>query len=185
MVARVAPLYPNTFLVAGPCSTPAEVADLTAHAFDISDQLGVNTIVATSTSHLVSDYAGVVVVGPSLTSGTKGRQMDIVAAVLEAEALAHRVPVIAPQAATEAASCHACGHWQTIATVRNGHGEVFCADCRGAASGCSWCLEDDETEPVYTGSGFVPMCGPCADVEKVLHPSPWNLTTSEQTPAHA
>ncbi|MFF2716090.1 hypothetical protein [Streptomyces sp. NPDC058011] len=180
----VRPLHPNTVLVTGPCSTPAEIADLTAHAFDVTDQLGVNTIVATSTSHLVSDYAGIVVVGTSLTSGTKGRRMDIVAAALEAEALAHRVPVIVPQAVTEAASCEACGQSQTIATVRNHHGEVFCADCRGAAQGCAWCLIDEESEPVSTGSGFMPMCGPCADVEKVLHPSPWNLTTAEQTPTH-
>ncbi|WP_103538627.1 MULTISPECIES: hypothetical protein [unclassified Streptomyces] len=180
-----APLHPNTLLITGPCSTPAEIADLTAVAFDVTDQLGVNTIVATSTSHFVRDYAGIVVVGPSLTSGTKGRQMDIVATVLEAEALAHRVPVIVPQATTEAASCDACGQWQTIATVRNHHGEVFCRDCRGDAPGCSWCLEDDETEPVYTGTGFAPMCAPCADVEKVRRPSPWNLSTSERIPAHA
>ncbi|MFF9350530.1 hypothetical protein [Streptomyces sp. NPDC014734] len=180
---RAAPLHANTLLVTGPCSTPTEVADLTAHAFDVTDQLGVNTIVATSTSHLVSDYAGVVVSGPSLTAGAKGRQMDIVAAVLEGEAIAHRVPVIVPQAVTEAAPCDACGQRQTIATVRSHYEEVFCADCRGDAPGCSWCLEDDETEPVYTGTGFAPMCAPCANVEKARQPSAWNLTALERATA--
>ncbi|MET8418202.1 hypothetical protein ACWD7C_30100 [Streptomyces sp. NPDC005134] len=161
-------------LVVGPCQTPAEVADLTAYAFDVTDQLGYASVVATSTDHLVTNFAGVVVYGPSLTEGATGR-IDLVSCVLEAEAIAHKLPVITPQSARDAASCDACGQFQTIATVRDAHGEVFCVDCTGDALGCAHCLEDEPTEPVYVDGGWAPQCEGCARITKSLKPSEWNI----------
>ncbi|MFJ6466841.1 hypothetical protein ACIQM0_38540 [Streptomyces sp. NPDC091387] len=162
----------SAVLVTGPCSTPAECDDLTAFAYDVTDQLGFRTVVATSDTVDVREFAALVVYGPSLSDpmSTVGTAM-----VLEAEAALYDVPVIVAQPVSDFATCDACGQRQTIATVRNGHGEVFCVDCTGDAPGCAQCLADEVTEPVYVDGAWVPMCSSnCAGIGKALNPSPWN-----------
>lgn len=160
-------------LVVGPVATPAQIDDVTAFAFDVCDQLGHSTVVATNDRIDVREFAAVVVYGPSLTHG--GDTGITPAVILEAEAHAYDVPVIVPQPMSYCAACDACEQVQTIATVRNEMGEPFCADCRGDAPGCSWCGADEVTEPVFVDGMWSPQCLGCAAVTKKVRPSERNL----------
>lgn len=173
------PAPANAIIVIGPVGTDAERDCLTASAFDVCDQLGRPTVVATSDDIDVRDFAAVVICGPALSD-----PLSVVgtAMVLEAEAALYDMPVIVAQPFSRAALCEACGQLQTIATVRNAHGEVFCADCRGEALGCSQCFADESTEPVYVDGGWVPMCKGCAGIAKALKPSVWNPVNEAEEP---
>ncbi|MCX5498993.1 hypothetical protein OG887_06245 [Streptomyces sp. NBC_00053] len=166
-------MYANTILVVGPVSTEIQRDDLTAFAFDVTNQLGHPAIIATSTDVDVRDFAAVVVYGPALSSSLA---VVDTAMVLEAEAVLHDVPVIVPQPLSCAAACDACEQYQTLVTVRSAHGEPFCATCWGNTPGCYQCLATNEpTEPVFVDGGWVPQCKGCARITRALHPSDWNL----------
>ncbi|MEV7254018.1 hypothetical protein [Streptomyces cyaneofuscatus] len=159
-------MYVNTYLVTG----SADVTDLTALAFDVCDQYGVSVAVATDDTD-VSRYAALVVEGPSLADPASKVGTAV---IMEALAELHGVPVIFPQSLREFDSCEGCNQAQTIRTVRDGEGVVFCRDCFGQTSGCAQCFADEPTEPVYVDGVWVPFCGGCAKITKALHPSPWN-----------
>ncbi|MCX4825112.1 hypothetical protein OG883_35680 [Streptomyces sp. NBC_01142] len=148
-------------LIVGACQSDAERSDLYAFAFDVTDQLCRPTVVATHDHFDVRQFAAVVVYGPSLED-EQPAPMDPYAAVLEAEAHAYGVPVVAPQSVHLTAACDACAQVQTIATARNECGEVFCVDCRGESAGCAWCFEDEPTEPLAVDGGWALMCSGCA-----------------------
>ncbi|MEV8393864.1 MULTISPECIES: hypothetical protein [unclassified Streptomyces] len=148
-------------LVVGPCQAEGERADLRAWAYDVCDQMCVSVVVATHDQYDVRDFGAVYVYGRSLADGATTGSYDPYGIVLEAEAWAYGVPVITPQSVRLAASCDACGQYQTINTVRNGHGEVFCRDCEYSGR-CAWCAEDTVTDPFPTPDGWAPFCEPCA-----------------------
>ncbi|MFI1532520.1 hypothetical protein [Streptomyces griseus] len=161
------PVFANAFLVTG----SADFADLTAFAFDVCDQFGVPVTVADDSTD-VSRYAALVVYGPSLADPASKVGTSV---IMEALAELHDVPVIFPQGLREHDSCEGCDQTQTIRTVRDEDGAVFCRDCAGKTSGCSHCFTTDEaTEPVYLDGVWVPFCAGCAKITKALHPSEWN-----------
>ncbi|MEU5765037.1 hypothetical protein ABZ782_03825 [Streptomyces asoensis] len=144
-------------LLVGPCATPADVDDLRAYGFDVCDQMGLSVVVATSDDVDVRDFSAVYVYEPT------GRVAPV-AALLEGEAYLHGVPVVRQQSVFQAAACDACAQVQTIATVRNEYGEVFCVDCRGLAAGCAHCGDDTVTRPVDVDGAWAPICRPCVEV---------------------
>lgn len=79
---------PNTtaILVIGPCSTPNQLADLTAMAYDVADRLHVRAVVANSMEYDVTDYAAVMV-------GQSAHE-SVSATVLWGDALAGGVPTL-------------------------------------------------------------------------------------------
>ncbi|MFJ2703003.1 hypothetical protein ACIO3R_07360 [Streptomyces sp. NPDC087428] len=172
-------MYSNTILVVGSVATSDERDDLTAVAFDVCDELGLPTVIATSSDVDVRKFAAVVVIGPPLAdpSSTIGTAM-----IMEAEAALYDVPVIVQQPYADAAPCDSCQQLQTVATVRNEHGEVFCQDCLGNCSGCVQCYADETTEPVFVDGGWVPLCAGCAPIMKVLKPSDRNIVDGETEP---
>ncbi|WP_328536423.1 hypothetical protein [Streptomyces sp. NBC_00344] len=151
---------PASVLLVGPVATDVERDDLRSLGFDLCDQLGCAVTIATHDALSVLDFAAVCVAGPTLDDANLPN-MDPVALTLSAEAVAYGVPTFAPQGVCLTACCEACGQVQTIATVRNERGEVFCADCRGEAAGCAWCFEDCITEPADVDGTWQPLCGPC------------------------
>ncbi|MEV7274677.1 hypothetical protein ACIQIG_17855 [Streptomyces bacillaris] len=159
-------MFAQTFLITG----SADVTDLTAFAFDVCDQYGVSTVVATDDTD-VSRYAALVVEGPSLADPAAKVGTSL---IMEALAELHDVPVILPQPLRDREACEGCDQTQTIRTVRDDEGVVFCRDCRGEAAGCFHCFADEPTEPVYVDGAWVPFCGGCAKIKRALHPSEWN-----------
>ncbi|MDT0469926.1 hypothetical protein [Streptomyces gibsoniae] len=73
----------NIVLVVGNASTSADLADLTAFAFDVADRLQVPARVATSMDYDVKDYTGVVLSPtwldwtPSVVLGVEAQKEDM------------------------------------------------------------------------------------------------------------
>ncbi|WP_405994582.1 hypothetical protein [Streptomyces sp. NBC_00986] len=75
----------NTILVVGNTTTPADLEDLTAFAFDVADRIQLPAEVATSMAYDVTAYAGVVLYDtwldsvPSAVLGTEALEADMFA----------------------------------------------------------------------------------------------------------
>lgn len=165
---------PASVLLVGPVATDVERDDLRSLGFDLCDQLGCAVTIATHDALSVLDFAAVCVAGPTLDDANLPN-MDPVALTLSAEAVAYGVPTFAPQGVCLTACCEACGQVQTIATVRNERGEVFCADCRGkrpAARGASRTASRSPRTSTEPGSRCADrvgcrrrrLCAPCVQL---------------------
>ena len=152
-----APAY-GPVLALGPIDTPDQIDSLRGHAFDVADQMGVPATYATHVDYTVTDYVAVYL------TGTVTELRDAPTLVLLGEALAAGMEVHEPQAPQDAAVC-VCGQAQTVRTVVDERGDVWCAECRGE-TGCAWCGEwpdMEDVEIIERGDTFYPAHVVCLD----------------------
>ncbi|MFI7017900.1 hypothetical protein [Streptomyces sp. NPDC050164] len=143
-------------LVVGALATADDVDNLRGYSLDIADQIGVPATYALHADYDVTQFAAV------YTTGTVTELRDAPTLVLLAEALAVGMEVHEPQSPQEAAVC-VCGQAQTVRTVVDEQGEVWCAECRGE-TGCAWCGEYpdmEDVEIVESGATFYPLHADC------------------------
>ncbi len=149
-----APVLPAV-LVVGPVSTADQRSDINAFAWDVSDQLGREAVIATSTDFDVTAYEAIVVCDDPMTDWTS--------TVLYVEAIGTGCRVVEQQHPRDSRRCDACRKYLTVdaAGARNTDGEHVCGSCSDE-NRCNWCGENDDLTPYVSSSGWIPFCRPCA-----------------------
>lgn len=150
-----APVTP-AYLVVGPLATADDVDNLRGYAFDVAEQMGAPAVYATHNEYTVTDFAAV------YTLGSVTDLRDAPTLVLVAEALGAGMEVYEQQSPQDTARC-VCGQLQTVRTVVDERGEVWCAECR-AETACAWCMEYNDTEDLEIlarGETWIPVHAGC------------------------